>query len=215
VLDKQDSARRLRSPDTKLNKAQRLEAGMSAPLRRFTAISGESVDLADGALLTHVQFRRFAGCPICDLHLRSFVARRSELEGVVREVVFFHSGKEELARYVADLPFAVIADPGKAAYRAFGVEASTRALADPRAWLSIARSVLALLPDVIFGRRPSPPVNPTGGRFGLPADFLLSPRGEILACHYGIHAADHWSVNEVLSLIELIDAETSPPSSNI
>jgi len=32
----------------------------------------------------------------------------------------------------------------------------------------------------------------------LPADFLIDSRGTLVACHYGSHANDQWSVDEVL-----------------
>ena len=45
-----------------------------------------------------------------------------------------------------------------------------------------------------------PPIRPGGGSLGLPADFLLAVDGQVLACKYGVHADDQWSVDEVLSL---------------
>jgi hypothetical protein len=35
----------------------------------------------------------------------------------------------------------------------------------------------------------------------LPADFVISAEGRIVACHYGSHASDQWSVDEVLALV--------------
>jgi uncharacterized protein DUF6527 len=35
--------------------------------------------------LTHLQFRRFAGCPICNLHLQTFVARHGEIKNAGRQ----------------------------------------------------------------------------------------------------------------------------------
>jgi hypothetical protein len=40
---------------------------------------------------------------------------------------------------------------------------------------------------------------PSGGRWGLPADFLLGPDGCVLALKYGEHADDQWSVAELLA----------------
>jgi len=46
----------------------------------LAAISGETVPIPDpDGALTHLQFRRFAGCPICNLHLRSVSARIEEI----------------------------------------------------------------------------------------------------------------------------------------
>src|SRR5690349_23254091 len=101
-------------------------------------VSGRPVSLPQEGALVHLQFRRFAGCPVCNLHLRSFARRHRELEMAgVREVVLFHSPADELRPHTADLPFAVVADPDKRLYAEFGVASSPRALLDPRAWVPI------------------------------------------------------------------------------
>jgi hypothetical protein len=162
--------------------------------------SGASVQIPDHQPV-HLQFRRFAGCPVCDLHLRSVARRHAELVAAgVREVVMFHSTAEELSAHAADLPFDVIADPDKRLYAEFGVESGTHALLDPRAWLPILRGIFLSLLAVLRQRQPIPAVNPHGGRFGLPADFLIASDGRVLACKYGAHAYDQWSVDEVLAL---------------
>src|ERR1043165_5031179 len=104
-------------------------------MRMFEAVQGEQVPVPDPERLVHLQFRRFAGCPICHLHLRSFVQRHADVEAAgVRGVVFFHSSADELRPYVAGLPFAVIADPEKRVYAEYGLTSGRRALLDPRAW---------------------------------------------------------------------------------
>nr|WP_285733441.1 peroxiredoxin-like family protein [Kitasatospora phosalacinea] len=154
---------------------------------------------ADG--LTHLQFRRFAGCPICNLHLRGFAVRHPQLrEAGVREVAVFHSPADELRPYADGLPFPLVADPEQRLYRAYGVERGARALLDPRVWPSIVRGLARSVPLVLRGRERPPASRPLGGRLGLPADFLLGSDGRIAAAHYGTHAADHWSVDQVLAL---------------
>lgn len=179
----------------------KLTAGDRAPSLDLTTVAGETVRSPDPDGLVHLQFRRFAGCPICHLHLRAFMRAADRLtEAGVREIVFFHSGADELREHVRDLPFAVIADGDKRWYRAFGVEAGARALLDPRAWPGIVRSVATAL--LLLPRRKAhlPAANPAGGRLGLPADFLIGPDGTVLAARYGAHADDQWSVEEVLAL---------------
>lgn len=184
-----------------MTRSRRLQAGDSVPLRTLQALSGRPVQLPDAQRLVHLQFRRFAGCPICELHLRSFVRRHAELTHAnVCEVVLFHSSAEELQKYVADLPFALIADPHKRVYAEFGVSAARRALLDPRAWFGILRAIVyASYGILVHGKRP-PSLQPEHGRFGLPADFLIAPDGRVLAAKYGEHADDQWSVDELLSL---------------
>ncbi len=37
---------------------------------------------------------------------------------------------------------------------------------------------------------------------GLPADFLIDPDGRVLAAHYGTHANDQWSVDDLLRQVD-------------
>ncbi|WP_010032237.1 MULTISPECIES: peroxiredoxin-like family protein [Streptomyces] len=169
--------------------------------RSVTTVSGDQVAVPAPGRLTHLQFRRFAGCPVCNLHLRSVVRRHGEIEAAgVREVVVFHSPADELLPHTTDLPFAVVADPGKRLYAEFGVDRSPRALLDPRAWGAIVRAVLSGVREVARGREHLPSTSPHGGRLGLPADLLIASDGRVLAAKYGEHVYDQWSVDELLEL---------------
>ena len=111
------------------------------PKLTLTTINDETVVIPDpGNGLTHLQFRRFAGCPICNLHLHSISTRLDEIRAAgIREVVVFHSTRAELQKYQDDMPFSVIGDPDKNLYRRFGVEASAKAILKPGAWRGPAR----------------------------------------------------------------------------
>ncbi|NEW41322.1 AhpC/TSA family protein [Nocardia cyriacigeorgica] len=174
--------------------------------RDLVTITGAPVPIPDPDCLIHLQFRRFAGCPVCSLHLRSIVTRLDDIVAAnIREIVVFHSSAEELRTYAADLPLAVIADPERRLYREFGVESTPRALLDPRAWPTIVRAVAR---EVRSSRRPghiAPPKNPEGGRLGLPADFLITPDGRVVASKHGEHADDQWSVDELLALADSVE----------
>jgi hypothetical protein len=179
----------------------RIQTGAVLEPQNVSDIHGGRFRIPDPRLLTHLQFRRFAGCPVCDLHLHSIVGRHQEITGAgIREVVVFHSSVADLLPYAADLPFAVIADPAKRLYSAFGVERGPRALLDQGAWLPVIRGVLRSIGLVLRGKQPIPPLNPEGGSLGLPADFLIATDGRVLACKYGSHAFDQWSVDEILTL---------------
>jgi peroxiredoxin len=198
-----------------LPRSNRLRPGDVVSDHRLVTISDASVRIPDQQRV-HLQFRRFAGCPVCDLHLRSVARRHAELVAAgVREVVVFHSNAEELSSHAADLPFDVIADPDKRHYAEFGVESGTRALLDTRAWLPILRGIIRSLLAVLRKRQPIPSVNPHGGRFGLPADFLIASDGRVLACKYGAHAYDQWSVDEVLALAGCDSLAPQPEPQNL
>ena len=180
----------------------RMSVGKAIEPVELTTIDGTRIAFPAADRLTHVQFRRFAGCPVCDLHLQSFVRRRVEIERAgLREILLFHSSAADLRIHARDLPFLIVADPDKRLYVRFGVETGVRALSDPRVWPHILRGVLRSLRRVITRRQAMPPIMPEGGSFGLPADFLIAPDGILLACNYGEHAYDQWSVDDVLDLV--------------
>jgi hypothetical protein len=180
---------------------RRLLAGQVIPGSRLLTVDGAQVDVPDPRLLVHLQFRRFAGCPLCNLHLRSIICRHDEIAAAgVREVVMFHSTAQELRAHTADLPFAVIADPDKRLYVEFGVEAGPRALLDPRVWGRIARAIARDLSAILRRRQPPPSIRQPNGRLGLPAEFLIAGDGRLVAVKYGSHAYDQWTVDKLLDL---------------
>lgn len=175
--------------------------GDTIAARELVTIRDERVSVPDGGQLVHMQFRRFAGCPVCNLHLRSVVQRHDEIVAAgIREVVLFHTSVDELRKHADELPFAVVADPRKQLYREFGVEAGKRAMLSPRAWGTILRAIGRSVTSMLSGKTKPPKLLPEGGRWGLPADILIAPDGRVLAAKYGNHAGDQWSVDELLAL---------------
>jgi hypothetical protein len=170
--------------------------------RTLIAMNGLTVPIPHPYQLVHLQLRRFAGCPICNAHLQSFVRRSDEIaDADIREVVIFHSTREELRHYESHLPMAVIADPDKALYREFGVESGLRAEMNPRLWLYFPRILWMAISSLFRGQhRLMMRAKPTGGVLGLPADVLIGIDGRVLAIKYGEHAYDQWDVDDVLDL---------------
>jgi hypothetical protein len=148
----------------------------------------------------HLQFRRFAGCPICNLHLRSFARRSGEIASAgIREIVVFHSSADQLRKYESDLPFTLIGDPGKRLYRQFGVGSAPRALFSSHLWPVMPRVLWNALRTALGPDHRLAPVTPAGGLVGLPADFLIARDGTVIAAKYGQHAYDQWSVDDLLA----------------
>lgn len=128
----------------------------------------------------------------------------------ITEVVVFHSELSALQGYQALLPFAVVADPTRAIYREFGVAAHIRAVAHPRALLRAFQGYVKLL-----GQHHDPNCAGVGGGDGsthlsLPADFLIMADGAVAAVHYGRHADDQWTVDEVLDINRDVAGKESP-----
>ena len=168
------------------------------PPRELTTVRGDTVRVPDPARPVHLQFRRYAVCPVCNLHLRTFARRHEEIvrAGVI-EIAVFHSPADDLRGH--DLPFALVADPTRVLYREFGVEKSVRSVLDPRAWGAMRRGIVAF--GVRFPRLGESP-------FGLPADFLIAPSGVVSAHKYGSYADDQWSVDELLEKLEAMNHAT-------
>jgi peroxiredoxin len=172
----------------------KLKAGENFPPLHVRNVHGTNVSVPNADALVHLQFRRFAGCPVCNLHLRTFIQRHKEvIEGGVREIVVFHSSNGELLPYQGQFPFDVIGDPERKLYRQYGVETAISAILNPGTWPALLKGSLAK-------NKPKIPMIPNGGILGLPAEFLVDSQGIIKAAHYGRHAGDSWSVDEMLQL---------------
>lgn len=170
----------------------RLSQGQKAPAFTADTLAHGPFTVPGRQGLIHLQFRRFAGCPICSLHLRSFAARHDELqEAGIAEAAVFHSSAEALGRYHVDLPFFVVPDESKRLYGLYGLERGLSAMMHPSAMWAALRGMASA---------PSNPLDAAGGYLGLPADFLIDTRGQLLDVKYGDHADDHWDVHDVLRL---------------
>lgn len=194
--------RKWRSHDTRSSPMPERDKPVHLTDREFVSVTGERIQVPDPQRLVHLQFRRHAGCPICNLHLASVARRHDEISAAgIREVVFFHSPADELREHTTGLPFSTIADPTKRFYREFGVESGRRALLDPRSWGAIIRGTIL----IAFGRYRPPAVKQEHGRLSLPADFLIDSQGVVIAAKYGKHADDQWSVDELLALVSRLE----------
>jgi peroxiredoxin len=174
-----------------------LNTGDKVSARTLTTIEGAAVALPAADGLVHLQFRRFAGCPICNLHMHQVASRHDEIaKAGVTELVVFHSSADRLRRYQSDLPFAVVADPKRKLYQEFGVYNSVRGVFNR----NVVRSVSRSLRQQRSARELAGSIGPTENHLSMPADFLIGPDGAVVARKYGEHAGDQWSVDEMLRL---------------
>jgi hypothetical protein len=172
----------------------RLSKPLVAVAHGNTLNAGHEIFLAAD---THLQFRRFAGCPICNFHLYTFAKEVDRLHAAsIREVVVFHSSLREMLKHQDKLPFDAVADPTKALYKKLGVETSFAAPMHPRAWA-------ASIKGIALGKMGMKMEN---GPLGLPADILIDEAGIVIAAKYGTHAYDQWEVEELLDLAAKADS---------
>ncbi len=176
-----------------------LSVGDRFPRLELAGAIGGVVAIPPAHGYVHLQLRRFAGCMVCNVHLRQVVQRLPEIQAAgVTEVIVFHSTRQEVLRHEGELPLVVVADPQRDLYRRFGVERSTMALL--RAWRTLPRAVAGAAVTAVRTRQ-LPPLSPTGGELGRPADILIATTGRVVAVKYGTHAADQWSVDELLRIV--------------
>jgi len=181
---------------------ERIPVGAHLPSRKLISVHDQRVQIPDPRRIVHLQFRRFAGCPVCKLHLRSIAQRHDELvKAGILVVAVFHSSIETMRRHDHALPFHVVADPDRRLYREFGIEESPRSVLDPRAWMAIVRGLASFGPGRDAGE----------SALGLPADFLIGPGSDVLACKYGVHADDHWSVDEIIERAAVVTRDRRAP----
>lgn len=159
-----------------------LRPGQKISPRKLETIESGWLEIPAVEKTTHLQFRRFAGCPFCNVHLNTFIKRHDEIVAAgIREVVVFRSTALALRHHHSDAPFAIVADPGGALYDEYGVGYGWRALADPHALSSALSKIVDMYP-----RLPGLPTEKKAA-LGLPADFLIAPDGRVLNCKYGKH----------------------------
>lgn len=142
-----------------------------------------------------LQFHRFAACPACFVSVHEFASRIGEIRDQGLEVVaFFYSTPEELAESFKALApeFELVGDPGRRIFDLFGVERSLRRFLKPQPWIT---AMVGWTKGAGF----APVANLTKeDTRGVPADFLVDAGGVLRYVHYGSHAADSMSVNDVL-----------------
>jgi len=171
--------------------SKRRLAGEQLPSLQFATLRGERVELP-GTSMIHLQFRRFAGCPVCNLHLQTFARAHQRLaDAGILTVAFFHSTSKQMMPFQGQLPFPCVADPERRWYSYFGVERSLLAVAHPRVIGAALKGLIAAPSNPLVGGR---------DQTGLPADFLVSRSSVIVAARYGSHANDQWTVDDVLQL---------------
>jgi peroxiredoxin len=174
-----------------------LAAGDAAPPLLLPAHTGNTFDLAREARAkrTLVVFFRFAGCPFCNVHVHVLIERYAELERAgVRVVGVFGSPLEAIRERVAQQapPFPLLADADDAAHIAWGAtHESALGMMDPRN-MSVGLAPVRQRATISLGRT-------DGKLLRMPADFVLDENLRVAVAHYGRYAADHLSVDDVIT----------------
>lgn len=170
-----------------------LSAGDSAPKFRTTDILDREVIPFQSGKWTYISFHRFAACPFCVLRTRELIeAYPLFAENHIEMVSIWPSSKANMLLYVGQEkpPFPLVADVRKAIYKQYHVTNSSwmaglRLLLHPRI---IIRALKGKYKKVVVDADPNL----------LPAEFLVSPAGEIVRAFYGKHFGDHLAISEII-----------------
>jgi peroxiredoxin len=172
------------------------------PALQLQTVRGKTLALPDSkSPYTHIQFRRWSGCPICNVHIAELRRNAGRIKQAgIHEVLFFHSQPRDIADFQKDVPFDMVGDPEKRYYKQFGVDTSLGVLLNREALWAALRGLFSGHFNLKMG----------GGPFELPADFLVTPNGRIVAIKYGAHAYDQWSVEELLEIVQTASLRCLP-----
>ena len=176
-----------------------IQPGQQAPDFEVQDIFGNPFSLSDfeGKKLL-LFFYRYASCPLCNLrihrliqHYPDFTARDLHL------LAFFQSPVESIRKYVGrqDAPFPIVADPGHAVYRAYGVETS---------WPGFIKGSLRLITLTSAARKGFYPGKMEGKKSMVPADFLIGPDLVVERAYYGKDISDHMPMQEIMDSLKKV-----------
>ncbi len=176
----------------------KLQVDMKAPGFSGETLEGHQISLEAlrGKNLL-LKFYRYASCPVCNLHVQSFVREYEALtKAGLTTVMVFHSSREYSKKNLkTKVPFDLVADPEKHIFRDYGVEASWRGMFS---W-AVIRDYAKAIAKGLFS---IPRLGKEGGHTGHPADFLIDGEGIIRYAHYGKHYSDSITANEALRIFQ-------------
>ncbi len=171
-----------------------LKIGDLAPKFEIEDIFGNEVSVSETYEWTYISFHRFASCPFCVLRTRELINAYSLFEqNNIQIISLWPSSKSNMLKYVGQElpPFPLVADSKKEVFQKYHVSKSSalsvfKLLANPKIILKALKGRFKNI-DV--------DADPTL----LPAEFLISPKGEIVISYYGKHFGDHQSISLVIN----------------
>lgn len=170
------------------------KSGDMLPQISLDSIKGHRIMIPDENHYTYLAFRRFAGCPVCNLHMAQLQKGQGAMQDAnIKTILVFYSRDSKMQELLSDIPFGLVADPSRKLYAQFGVDRGFRAILTPSVWPHMMRAVYGMGKRILSSIPAS-----DESVLGLPADFLIAPDGRIIAAKYGVHAYDQWSVQNIL-----------------
>lgn len=163
--------------------------------------TGRDVRLSDywQRQLTAFTFIRYLGCIFCREQVKEMRDRAGDLADAGLQVVLIAPARPDAAREFVDqlrLPFAMLTDPRREAYRAYGLtDGSTGQLLNARI---VTRATSAFLHGTMPGRPER------GISRQLPGTAIVATDGMLRLMHVARDASDHLSTRQLLEAVEAI-----------
>ena len=174
-----------------------LSVGDAAPDVTLTDPRGEPLALASlwSGHPALIVFVRHFGCPLCREQLLGIAGEFGRFEQAGAQIAAVGMGTPEEAGSLQrklKLPFDVLSDPDRKAYRAYGLErGSFWQVSGPGVWAAGAKALLRGGIGI-----------PRGDVFQLSGEFVVDSAGIVRLAHRPRNSADHAGVEELLSAIE-------------
>jgi peroxiredoxin len=152
-----------------------------------------------------VVFLRYFGCPFCQAHVATLQQERERFERTGASIVLIgHGGREHAMNFreTRHIPFPLLLDPNRAAYRAYGLEQGRlMQVFGPRVSLPFLKNNLSSETRQRGLRG--------GDLFQMPGTFVVDSSGVIRAtegivryAHRNRHVADNPSNEGILEVLE-------------
>lgn len=163
-----------------------------APDFKVKDIFEKEVSLSKDGKYTYLSFHRFATCPFCVLRTRELIKAYPRFEEhQIAIVSIWPSSKSNMLQYIGseNALFPMIADENKMIFQKYRVVKSSM--------LSVFKMLVEpmMIYQALKGRYKKMVIDADPNL--LPAEFLISPAGEIVLAYYGKHFGDHLDLETI------------------
>lgn len=184
----------------------RLVSGQAAPHFRGQTVGGESFDLGQKiGVPIWLSLQRYSACPFCSWRIHRLVAEQAAIaDAGLHLVCVFPSPIARVQKYTMKYrpTFTVICDPSQAIHGLYSSETSWAG--EFRSAINLPRAVAAL------AKAPNNPLAVDGPIHRMPAEFLISPQGQIARAHYGTQLDDGIDVEVAIRWVRDVLHPASP-----
>lgn len=174
----------------------RIKTNTIAPAFETTDVFDMPFSLSDNnkGKKVFLVFMRFAGCPVCNLHVNQLLKNADRFKKKnINVVIVYESSKSIMLDYLQGekYPFTFIADPENTLYKLYSVEKSLVKLLS-----SLFKGMMA---KVIAGKKLyKKKITDDGKVTRMEAEFLIDETGKISIAHYAEFLGDNVQLNDLL-----------------